>query len=173
MKSKRIAAFAAACMAGMLAVSAAGGLNPKNGDLNLRAEARFRHETAYSYLDLTIANNSKFAACIGDSSFDRLGSHIAIWDSIGRRLSPHQVGSPQIVDMHGFNDGDSYDFLFPGKSVHAEIPLTNFTLLPGTFRFRVVMFYYVCRNVLGLESGTPSADLNMSSVEMLGSFHVP
>jgi hypothetical protein len=173
MKSKRIAAFTAVCMGGMFVVSEAGGLNPKNGDLSLRTEARFQHETVYNYLDLTIANNSEFAACIGDGSFDRLGSHVTIWDSIGRRLSPHQVGSPKIVDVHGFNDGDSYDFLFPGKSLRAEIPLTNFTLPSGTFRFRVVIFYYICRDVLSLESGTPRADLNMSSVEVLGSFHVP
>ena len=141
--------------------------------LHLRANARFHHELAGNYLDVTITNGGSRAACVSDRAFNRLNAFTDIWDSRGRGLPRLAVGYPRIDYFHGVDVGDDYKFLFPGKVLNVSVPLENFMINRGAYRYRMIVFYYICHDTVELERLVPREDLNPSSVTIEGRFALP
>ena len=146
---------------------------PESNDLHLQASAQFHNQNSYNYLDVAIKNPSAHSACILDATFNTQAPDLTIWDANNRGVYPKSAGNQRLDFFHGVNTAYSYDFAFPAQTFTRQIPMDNFSLKSGRYRYEVVIYYYICRDIVALDHAKPKDYLRPSNVIIRGSFTVP
>jgi hypothetical protein len=147
-------------------------LNAISNILHLETHGSYDSAFPSSILTFTIRNNSPRAACIDVTPFNAISADLEIWDAMGRRVSLNRGADPAISVIHGFEEGNPYYILLPGRHLDLERSLHFFALTPGRFSYKIVIPYYVCRDVINLEGGAKAPDIREYDVVDSGEFTV-
>jgi hypothetical protein len=134
----------------------------------VRLVDQFVHGTQYTMID--VVNRATEFICIHKSFFEPEEGTVTFYDEKGVEFRTQMPGDRFPEDRLGFDYRDSYYIVEPGKHVKVDYDLRDFHLVPGRYRYHILMPFYMCRDIIDLRRIRRSVDAKHLAVETNGEF---
>jgi hypothetical protein len=122
------------------------------------------------FASIDVVNRATDFICIHKSFFEPEESTVYFVDEKGVEIRTQMPGDRFPKDRLGFDYRDSYYLLGPGEHLVLDYEIKDFHLVPGRYRYHIVMPFYVCRDIIDLGRIKKNVDARHLGITAVGEF---